>query len=194
MSEIKRVKREEAVLAVIDLQGRMLSAIDDSENTVAASNRLIRGCRILGVPLLVTQQYTKGLGETVAETVSACTEELGAGTAPAVFAPIEKRCFSAAGADEFMRQLEASGRKSVILCGTESHVCVAQTGLDLLERGYKVFVAADAVSSRKRSDKKTALRRLSAEGAAVSSVEAILFEILKGAEESGFKQISNLVK
>jgi nicotinamidase-related amidase len=197
---IKRIKRSETILAVIDLQERLMPAICGGDELTELSARLIRGCRVLGTPVLVTQQYTRGLGATVDAVRAALTEPLppdkdGAGAVPAAdFAPVEKTSFSAAGEPEFMRRLTASGKKNVLICGVEAHVCVMQTVLDLLAAGYGVFFAADVVSSRKRGDAEAAFRRMAAAGAAETTYESALFELLEGAKESGFKQISGLVK
>jgi nicotinamidase-related amidase len=197
---IGRVKRNDAILTVIDLQERMMPAICEGDEVVARSARLIRGFRFLGAPILVTQQYTRGLGETVGPIVTALTEALpadkdGAGAVPAAeFVPIEKTSFSAAGEPEFMRRLKESGRKNVLICGVETHVCVVQTALDLLAAGYAVFFVADALSSRKRGDAESAFRRMAAAGATETTYESALFELLEGAKENGFKQISGLVK
>ncbi|MDR1573687.1 MAG: isochorismatase family protein [Clostridiales Family XIII bacterium] len=197
---IKRLKRNDTILVAIDLQERLMPAIHRGEELTELSARLIRGCRVLGVPVLATQQYTRGLGATVDAARAALTEPLppdkdGAGAVPAAdFAPVEKTSFSAAGEPEFMRRLKESGKKSVLICGTEAHVCVLQTVLDLLAAGFDVFFAADVVSSRKRSDAEAAFRRMAAAGATEMSYESALFELLEGAKESGFKQISALVK
>ncbi|MDR0424942.1 MAG: isochorismatase family protein [Clostridiales Family XIII bacterium] len=192
MGKTKRIRRGESVLVVIDLQERLMPAMCGGQAVEAAAGRLIRGFGILGAPVVVTQQYTKGLGPTVAPIMEALKAAAlpAAGPAPA----IEKISFSAAGAPEFIKGLEATGRRSVAICGIEAHVCVMQTALDLIDAGYSVYVAADAISSRKESDMAAALRRMEAAGAIATTSEAILFEMLEGAGESGFKEISALVK
>jgi nicotinamidase-related amidase len=148
----------------------------------------------------VTQQYTRGLGATVAPILAALTEALpgdkdGAGTVPAAeFAPVEKTSFSAMGEPEFARRLKACGKKNVLVCGVEAHVWLLQTVLDLLAEGFDVFFVSDALSSRKRSDAEAAFRRMAAAGAVETTCESVLFELLEGAGKSGFKQISGLVK
>jgi nicotinamidase-related amidase len=192
--KIKSLQKENAILVVVDIQTRLLPAVPESEAVTEAAVKLIQGCRILGVNPLVTQQYTKGLGPTAAPVVSAVMEELDGADLPFVFAPVEKISFSAMGEDEFVRRLSESGRRSVILCGIEAHVCVAQTALDLLANNYEVFVISDAVASRRESDRDAALRRMIAAGAVELTYEAALFELLKSAGEPEFKQISRLVK
>jgi nicotinamidase-related amidase len=197
---IGRIKRDDTILVAIDLQERLIPAMHGGEELVETAARLIRGCRILGVPVLVTQQYTRGLGATVDAARAALTEALpadkdGASAVPAAeFAPVEKTRFSAAGEPEFTRRLKESGKKNVLLCGVEAHVCVLQTVLDLRAAGFGVFFVLDAVSSRKRGDAEAAFRRMAAAGAVETTCESTLFELLEGAKESGFKQISSLVK
>jgi nicotinamidase-related amidase len=197
---VQQLKRENSILAVVDYQERLMPVIHAREAVLEAAARLIRGCRILGVPILVTQQYTKGLGETVPPVVRALTEPLNADSAAgaepvdAGFDPIEKTSFSTWGEPVFARRLEETQKKQVILCGVETHVCILQTALDLLREGYGVFLTLDAISSRKPEDREPALRRMAAAGAAETTVESVLFELMRDARTNGFKQISNLVK
>ncbi|MDR2133406.1 MAG: isochorismatase family protein [Clostridiales Family XIII bacterium] len=197
---VKRIKRNEAILVLIDLQERLLPAMHGGEERIALSARLIRGCRVLGTPVLATQQYTRGLGATVGEVALALTEALpadkdGAGAVPAAdFVPVEKTSFSAMGEPEFARRLKESGKRSVLVCGVEAHVCVLQTVLDLLAAGFDAFFVSDLISSRKRGDAEAAFRRMAAAGAVETTYESVLFELLEGAGKSGFKQISGLVK
>jgi nicotinamidase-related amidase len=136
----------------------------------------------------------------VGAIATALTEALpadkdGAGAVPAVeFVPVEKTSFSAMGEPEFARRLKAFGKKSVLVCGVEAHVCVLQTVLDLLAAGFGVFFVSDLISSRKRGDAEAAFRRMTAAGAVETSYESALFELLEGAKKNGFKQISDLVK
>jgi nicotinamidase-related amidase len=195
-----RVKRGETILAVIDLQERLIPAMYGGAELTERAERLIRGCRILGAPVLVTQQYTRGLGATTGAITAALTEALpadkdGAGAVPAeAFVPVEKTSFSAMGAPEFVLRLKESGKKNILLCGVEAHVCVLQSGLDMLAGGFNVFFVSDVISSRGRGDADAAFRRMAAAGATETTYESALFELLEGAKENGFKQISGLVK
>jgi nicotinamidase-related amidase len=191
---LQQLKREHSILAVVDYQERLMPVIHRSEATLEAAAKLIRGCRVLGVPILAAQQYTKGLGETVAPLARALTESLTAGGAPASFDPVEKTAFSCWGEPVFVQRLKETKRKQVILCGVETHICVLQTTLDLLREGYEVFLPLDTISSRKTEDREAALRRMAAAGAAETTVEAVLFELLQDKQADGFKQISALVK
>ncbi len=182
---IKRLKREEAVLVIIDLQERLMPAMKNDKDVESTVGRLAAGWKALGLPVLLTQQYTQGLGTTV-ESLRTILGD--------AYAPVEKTSFSAMGEPEFVRALEALGRRTVVLAGVESHVCVQQTALDLLEAGYRVFLVADAISSRSNGDKKYAQRRMSDAGAVVTTYEAVLFELVGGAREEGFRQVSAIVK
>jgi nicotinamidase-related amidase len=179
-----RLKKEDAILVMIDFQERLMPAMKDQEALEESVCKLVNGIRTLDVPVLVTQQYTKGLGPTVPDI----TEALGE------FSPIEKTDFSAIGELGFLEALNATGKTSIILCGIETHVCVAQTALSLLELGYDVFLVEDAVSSRDKTDKKTAIKRMVQAGARPVTVEAVLFELLGTAKAAEFKEISRIVK
>lgn len=193
-NQVLRLKKEDTVLVGIDFQERLMPAMKSNEELEAAAVKLVKGCRILGVPVIMTQQYTKGLGATVAAIAEAMTEPIGEDAGAAEFHPIEKTSFSAMGEPEFVAALSKLGRKTVIIAGIEAHVCVQQTVIDLLEKGYTVFVANDCISSRSNTDKKYSQRRMGEAGAVGTTYESILFELLGGAKEPGFKQISALVK
>lgn len=193
-NKVLKLKKEDAVLVGIDFQERLMPAMKNNIELEAAAAKLVKGCRILGVPAIMTQQYTKGLGPTVAAIAEALTEALGEETGAVEFQPIEKTSFSAMGEPAFVDALEKLGRKTVIIAGIEAHVCVQQTVIDLLEKGYTVFVANDCISSRNNTDKKYSQRRMGDAGAIGTTYESILFELCGGAREPGFKQISALVK
>ena len=179
-----RIQRTQAGLVVVDIQERLLPAIFEKERVVQNAMRLIQGAAILNVPVFATEQYRKGLGATVAEV---------AVVVPG-FAPLEKLTFSSCGAPGFMEALQAKGVKEVILCGIEAHVCVSQTCLDLLDLKYRVFVVADAVSSRTPENHRCGVERMRAAGAVIVSTEMILFELLERAGTEEFKRMLTLVK
>jgi nicotinamidase-related amidase len=179
-----RLTRTRAGLVVVDIQERLLPAIFEKERVLQNVLRLIQGAAILKVPVFATEQYRKGLGPTVPEVVAAI---------PA-FAPLEKVAFSACGAAGFLTALKNRKVSETILCGIEAHVCVSQTCLDLLDDGFRVFVAADAVSSRTPENYRVGLGRMRAAGAVIVSTEMVLFELLEQAGTAEFKQILNLVK
>jgi nicotinamidase-related amidase len=176
-----KLDRDRTALVVVDIQEAFRKAIPDFEEVVSASATLVRGAVAMGVPIVVTEQYPKGLGETVLEVASHL---------PGGVEPIEKVCFSAAEAEGF----DLGGRGQALICGIEAHVCVNQTVLDLLDRGVEVHVATDAVGSRTAENRDLGLRKAEAGGALLTSVEMALFELLRGSDASEFKQVQELVK
>jgi nicotinamidase-related amidase len=172
--------RDRAVLVVVDVQEAFRPAVLEFERVASGVAKLIEGAKALGVPVVATEQYPKGLGKTVPEVA----EQLGD------VEPIEKVCFSAAEADNF----DLYGREQALLCGIESHVCVSQTAHDLLDRGLEVHVAADAVSSRTPENRDIGLHKMEGSGAVITSVETALFELVGAAGTDEFKTVQALVK
>lgn len=183
----RRATRDNAALVVIDVQERLLPVIHQNDEIIHRMTQLIRGCAVLNIPMVVTEQYVKGLGATVAPLKEALEQSGG-------YNPIEKMCFSSYGCSGFVQRLRELGRKQVILCGIESHVCVYQTTLDLLDAGFEVYLVVDAVSSRREEDKAIAIERLAREGARLVTTEMILFELTVTSGTDEFKAISKLVK
>jgi nicotinamidase-related amidase len=180
----RRIIRAQAALAVIDIQERLLPVMQEKERVVRNSVRLIQAAAILKVPVMVTEQYRKGVGVTVPEVAAAIPG----------FAPTEKLAFSCCGADGFVDTLREKGVRDVVLCGIEAHVCVTQTCLDLLDLGFRPFVVIDAISSRTAENHQLGVARMRDAGAAIVSTEMILFELLGRAGTDEFKQILPLVK
>lgn len=179
-----RILKEHTIGLVIDIQERLVPVMEESEQLVENCAKLIQGLQILGLPLLVTQQYTKGLGETVEEIRSVIPD----------FQYIEKKDFSCFDEPAVAESLAFSGVKNVIICGIESHVCVLQTAIDLKEAGYTPVVVMDCVSSRSFDNVDLAMERFRHEGIMMTSCESILFELTRSAGAPGFKEISKLVK
>lgn len=179
-----RLTRTAAGLVVVDIQERLLPAMFEPQRVLQNSLRLTKGAAVLGLPVFATEQYRKGLGPTVTET----------GSAIAGFAPMEKLAFSACGAPGFIPALKAKNVSDALLCGIETHVCVSQTCLDLLDDGFRVFVVADAVSSRTPENHRLGLERMRCAGAAIVSTEMALLELLGAAGTDEFKQILALIK
>lgn len=180
----RRIVRDKAVLAVVDIQERLLPAIFEKERVVENAVRLIKGAAVLGLPIVVTEQYAKGLGPTVVEVAEAIPG----------FSPLEKLTFSSFRTEGFREMLQNCGAEDVIVCGIEAHVCVTQTCLDLLDSGLTPFVAVDAVSSRLPENWRLGVERLRDAGAILVSTEMILFELLGRAGTDEFRQILPLVK
>jgi len=172
----------ETALLVIDVQERLLPVILGRDRLVWNIGRLIDGARILGVPVVATEQYPQGLGPTVPELARRL------GTAAT------KVMFSCRGCPEVFQSLQAQGIHKVLVCGIEAHVCVQQSVLDLLGAGWRVYVAADAVGSRSEVDYQFALRRMDSAGATLTTTEAALFEWCEVAGTPQFKEISRLVR
>jgi nicotinamidase-related amidase len=172
-----------AVLAVVDVQEAFRPAVLDFERVVANVGVLVQGARVLGTPVLVTEQYPRGLGETVPEVAQHLQG----------VPRMEKICFSAVDADGFPAALPDE-RDQVILCGIEAHVCVNQTAEDLLATGREVHVVQDAVSSRTEENRSLGLHKMERSGAVLTSVETALFELLRQAGTPEFKEIQRLVK
>jgi nicotinamidase-related amidase len=175
-----KLDRDRTALVVIDVQEAFRKALPDFDSVVAAAATLVDGARALGIPVVVTEQYPKGLGETVPEVA----ERL-----PQKSKRIDKVCFSAAEADGF----DLAGRDQALVCGIEAHVCVNQSVLDLLERGIEAQVAEDAVGSRTAENKRLGLQKMERAGAVLTSVEMALFELLRGSDAAEFKQVQALV-
>ncbi len=171
---------QRAALVVIDVQEGFRKAIPDFEGVAAATATLIQGAEVLEIPVVVTEQYPKGLGATVPEV---------ADHLPDGVEPIAKTVFSAAAADGF----DLGGRDQAIVCGIEAHVCVNQTVLDLLEAGSEVHVVADAVGSRSADNRELGLAKAERAGAWRTSVETALFELLGEAGGERFKSVQRLV-
>jgi nicotinamidase-related amidase len=182
-----RLDRTKAILAIIDVQERLMPVIHERFETERNIERLVRGAHVLGVPVVVTEQYVKGLAPTVEPLRNALEETCG-------YRPIEKNCFSAHGCEAFATKLGVLERKQVILAGVEAHVCVFQTALDLLAADFGVWIAVDAVSSRTAQNKAIAMQRLVSEGARLTSTEMALFEMLVVSGTNEFREISKIIK
>ena len=179
-----RILKENTIGLVIDIQERLVPVMEDNDQLVENCSKLIQGLHILGVPLLVTQQYTKGLGDTITEIKTIIPD----------FDFIEKKDFSCLDEPVFAEKLALSGAKNVIICGIESHVCVLQTAIDLEDAGYTPVVIMDCISSRSFDNLDLAAERFRYEGIMMTSLESILFELTRSAGASEFKDISKLVK
>lgn len=175
-----RIEREKALAIVVDYQEKLVPVMHDSETLIRNSSILLEGLKILEVPMVVTQQYTKGLGATV-EPIEEASGMVGYA---------EKIAFTAYNAVKW----DLRGKKFVIVCGIESHICVLQTVIDLKAAGFVPVLVADCISSRKESDKQVALERARQEGAIVTTYESLLFELLKEAGTETSKKIQKLIR
>jgi nicotinamidase-related amidase len=181
VSGAERLDPERAALVVVDVQEAFRKAVPDFDKVAGGVATLIQGAEAIGIPVVATEQYPRGLGDTVPEVAEHLPEGME---------PIEKVCFSAAEADGF----DLDGRDQALLCGIETHVCVNQTALDLLDGGTDVHVARDAVGSRTPENWELGLHRMEQAGAVLTSVETALFELLRRAGTDQFKRVQALVK
>ena len=181
----KILDRTKAALVVVDFQEAFRSPINDFAQVASRISIAVRGFQILNLPVIVTEQYPKGLGRTSEEILFSL---------PPDYEVIEKTAFSSCGATAFMEKLRATGATQIALCGLETHVCINQTAHDLLSENYEVHLLTDCVSSRFTQDKETALRKMQASGVVPSSVEMALFELMRDAKHEQFKEVQDLVK
>ena len=175
-----KLDADRAALVVIDVQEAFRKALPDFDDVAKGTAALIEGARAVGIPIVVTEQYPKGLGSTVPEVAERLPEDLE---------PIEKVVFSAAEADGF----DLDGRDQALVCGIETHVCVNQSVLDLLDSDVEVHVARDAVGSRSAENKELGLHKVEQAGAVLTSVETALFELVRQAGTDDFKQVQKVV-
>jgi nicotinamidase-related amidase len=175
-----KLDRERTALVVVDIQEAFRKAVPSFDAVAESAATLVQGAEAMGIPIVVTEQYPKGLGHTVPEVAEHLPEGLK---------PIEKVRFSAAEADGF----DLNGRDQALVCGIETHVCVNQTVLDLLDQGVEVEVVGDAVGSRTEENRELGLHKVEDAGAVLTSVETALFELLGGSDAAEFKQVQALV-
>jgi nicotinamidase-related amidase len=178
------LERENALLAVIDVQEKLFAAMDQQEKMVRNIGSLVRTAQRLHLPIVVTEQYPQGLGPTIPPL----KELLGE------VAPLSKLTFSCCRTEHFWVWLTELGKKTVILTGMEAHICILQTALDLLAAGFSVHLPIDAVCSRRKESWKVALEQLQMAGAAITCTETIAFELLREAGTEDFKVISKLFR
>ncbi|MEN6374275.1 MAG: hydrolase [Smithella sp.] len=178
------ISRSSAALIVIDIQDKLFQAMHDKENLLANALKVIRGAKVFNLPLIVTEQIPEKLGQTIPDVV----EELGG------IERIAKETFSCWGNNRFQEKLELLNRPDMIIIGIESHICVYQTAIELLDNGYNVHIVADAVSSRTKENSDIGLGAMRNVGAFITSAEMVLFELLRSAGNAGFKDIQKIVK
>ena len=178
---------ENSVLLLVDIQERLIQAMPEAaaEDMLEYSARLTEAANLLDIPVFLTEQYPQGLGTTV----DILNEKLSASTQR-----FEKTSFSCVAVDAFMQALKQSGRKQVIIAGQETHVCILQTALELIQQGYQVHILEDTCCSRKAEHKFYALQRLQQQGATISNFESVLFEWLRDAQNPRFSALSQLLR
>jgi len=182
MAATYNLDRDDVVLVVIDFQDKLMKAMPNTETVYKNTNLLLKAAELMSIPVLVTEQYTKGLGHTVEEISGNFKNHQ----------IIEKMNFSAF--DDLQTLLAATSRQTVLITGSETHVCVFQTTRDLTEAGYKVQVVGDAVCSRFEFNYRNGLELMKDAGAVITNTETVLFDLLKVAGTPEFKVISPLLK
>ena len=185
MTHPKILDKNTAALVVVDIQEAFRNAIPDFTVVASRASMAVRGSQILGVPVIVTEQYPQGLGKTAEEIQLVLNDECR------IF---EKTAFSSCGAAEFAAYLEHLGARQIVLCGLETHVCVNQTAHDLLDRGFDVHLLTDCVCSRFEHDKQAGLAKMRSSGVVPSSIEMALFELMKDSKHTHFKEIQDLIR
>ena len=173
-----------SVLVVIDIQDRLFRVMHDKERLLQNVTKLVRGVRALEIPVILTEQYPAGLGPTVPEIAQLLPD----------IKPVEKVRFDCCDEERFRQELESLKRQQVLIAGIEAHICVYQTAMALLNRGYEVQVVVNCVASREVENKEVCLTRLNSAGVSLTTMEMALFELLKVGRGDKFKQISNIVK
>jgi nicotinamidase-related amidase len=179
-----RIQKHESIGLIIDMQERLFPHIHQHEILEKNIRILIQGLQLLQIPILITQQYTQGLGQTIPSVAEYFDDKLY----------IEKNTFSCCDESNFLAELNRMNKKFVIIAGIETHVCVLQTVPDLVDNGFIPVVVEDCVSSRKENDKKVAIDRIRQEGGIVTTYESILLELCRVAGNETFKAISRLIK
>ena len=180
-----RILAEDTMALIVDFQERLVPVIHNHEELLRNTEILMKGLQVLQIPMIVTQQYTKGIGMTV----STLSDILGES-----FTYEDKLTFSCAENQSILDKIEATGKKNIIICGIEAHICVLQTVIDLLALDYNVILVEDCIGSRKESDRLVGIKRAIREGAIPTSYESILFELTRVAKTDTFKEISRLIK
>lgn len=179
-----KIKAEESIFVQVDIQEKLFPHISNNEELEKNLLILLKGLKLHEIPFIINEQYKKGIGETI-PSLRELTDE---------YPHFEKTTFSCCGNEDGLEAIKALGRNTVILAGIETHVCVLQTALDLLEEGFKVVLVTDCVNSRKQSDKDMAIKRLIQAGVIPTTYESLLFELTVNAKHPVFKEISKLVK
>jgi len=179
------IDERDTVLVIIDIEEKLYRVMVHRERLVSNVVKLIKLCRMLKIPILVTEQYPKGLGRTIEEIRKELGDE---------YEPIEKTSFSCFGEEGFVERLSQTGRRTLLLTGIELHICVLQTALEAVKRGYRPVVVLDATSSRREEEYEMGVRRLVVRGVDVASTETVVFELLKDASRPEFRRMLGLIK
>ena len=179
-----RFSMEYTAAIVVDYQEKLVPVMEGKEELIAASKVYLAGLKELGIPMIVTQQYTKGIGNTIPE-IAECLGD---------FTAYDKNTFSICKNEEIYAAVKALGKKNILISGVEAHICVLQTAIDLKADGYNVFLVEDCIASRKKSNKENAVKRAMGEGIFITCGESVLYELLVNSANPHFKAVSKIVK
>ena len=182
----KLTSADDSILLLIDIQEKLAHAMSENvrQSVLQQTKSLLTAATTLGVPIVVTEQYPRGLGPTEDVLKQNFHDDVSV---------IEKTCFSCFESDSFNQTIESSQKRQVIITGMEAHICVLQTAIDLQQTGFSVFVVEDAIASRVESNKHNAIERLRQAGVVVSNTESVIFEWLRDAKHEHFKALSRLI-
>lgn len=176
--------RTTCALVIVDIQERLVPAMGHKDTVISNCLHLIEAAKLMNIPILLTEQYPKGLGATIPEIRDALSS----------YAPVVKTTFSCCGESAFETEMQKTGRKTILLTGMETHVCVLQTALDLMNNGFSVHLVKDAVCSRTKANWQTGVEFMRDAGAVISCTETVLFQLLKAAGTEEFKVIAKRIK
>ncbi|MDF2873427.1 MAG: vibB [Sporomusa sp.] len=178
-----RIEKENSLLLVVDIQEKLFPHIKNNKELSQKTVTLLEGVKSLDIPMMAARQYPRGLGDTIEVVRPYFTTGYW-----------DKTTFSCCGSEHLLAQLHGTGRRNIIIAGIEAHICVLQTVIDLKHHGFVPVVVTDAIGSRTERDYEISLRRMEFEGAVLTTVESILFELCRQAGTDAFKTISKLVK
>lgn len=178
------LKINETALVIVDVQGKLAKIMHQSKETLTNIQRLIQGVQLLDIPIVWLEQYPLGLGGTLDEIKHHLVGNK----------VIEKMTFSACKTEDFQEEMNQHGKKSILVAGIETHICIYQTVTELVQQDYHVEVVVDAVSSRTLQNKEIGIEKIKLIGASITSVEMALFELMESAEHPQFKKVSKLIK
>ncbi|WXG39321.1 MAG: hydrolase [Candidatus Freyarchaeum deiterrae] len=184
MSKSRLLTSENASLLIIDVQEKLFAVMQDQEKFAGNILKLIDFAKIVKLPIILTEQYPKGLGRTIKQIKDKIPEVV----------PIEKTAFNCFGAEGFKELLQKNKITTLIIAGIESHVCVNQTALDAMDKSIKACVISDAISSRTKENWQVGLERMRDNGAIISSTEMLIYELLRDAKNKEFKEAQPLLK
>ncbi|WP_320676940.1 isochorismatase family protein [Prochlorococcus sp. MIT 1300] len=184
MKDFSTIDGDEGILLlVVDVQEKLLNVIPEKQKVLTSIIRLIKFANHTDIDILLTEQYPKGLGRTIETIKKLIARE-----------PFAKTTFSAIGAEGLMTKIEELGINNIIVCGIEAHICVQQTVIDLTNRGYRVYIPIDSISSRNNQDKSVAINRMEHAGGIISTTESVIYEFIKDSKHPCFKEIVKLIK